>query len=100
MKATTLSNTATLSPAQLREAADLSEQIATMTARYNALMSGGIVAGTKSATPKANGKRKFSPAVRARIAAGQKAAWAKRNAAKANPTPAATAPATASNPPA
>lgn len=99
MKTTTLSATVPLSPAQFRAAADLAEQIETLQADLNAILSGGIVAGTPSVS-KSNGKRKFSPSVRAKIAAGQRKAWAKRHKAQNAPTsPAAPATAPVTAPP-
>lgn len=91
MKAIKLT-TVPFTPERLREAADLAEQIEKLTGRYNALITGGIVVGTNPAPKVETKKRHFSPAVRNRIAAGQRASWAKRHAAKAAEVPSSAAP--------
>ena len=99
MKANASTNTVQVTPASLRKAADIAERIATINAahderiaklqaEFDALMGNEVVAGTSS---KPKGTRTFSPEVRAKIAAGQKARWAERNAAKAAAATAAPA---------
>jgi hypothetical protein len=73
---------------QLRQAALLREKIETLEAQLSAVLtgvaqpsSGPAAASTKTRT-KIKGKRKMSPEGKARIAAAQKARWAKINAAK------------------
>jgi hypothetical protein len=66
-----------LSVAQLKKAVSLREKIETLTREFNALVGGAAVAPAKS------GKRTMSAAGRARIAAAQKARWAKAKGGKA-----------------
>ncbi len=58
-----------LSPAQLRQAADIQEQIQSLQSELNQLLGGGADGGP--------GKRRLSAASRAAIAAGVKARWAR-----------------------
>jgi hypothetical protein len=72
-----------LSPAQLRHAADLQEQIQELQNQLNQLLGNGQVAAP--AVTEAPKKRNMSTAGRAAIAAAAKARWAKYNAEKAEP---------------
>ena len=72
----------TLSPAQLRQAADLQEKIAGLEKQLSQLL-GTKASSDTAAKPVALRRRGMSAAGRARVAAGQKARWAKVNAAKA-----------------
>jgi hypothetical protein len=74
---------AVLTTAQLQQAAELSASIDKQTAQLTALLNGTTFTSTKVTT--VNGKRVMSPATKARIAAGQKARWAAKNATKATP---------------
>jgi hypothetical protein len=79
-----------LTPSQLRHAADLKEKIASL----NHQLAGIIYVGGKAHAPAkvalpARKKGGMSAAGRARIAAAQKARWAKVHAAKAKPAAAA-----------
>jgi len=68
----------------LRKAATLAEEIETKQNELTALLSGGsITCASSPKTKVVGGKRVFSEAVRAKIAAGQKARWEKVHAAKA-----------------
>ncbi|MEQ1858441.1 MAG: histone [Chthoniobacteraceae bacterium] len=73
---------------QLKRAITLAEQIETLQAELNQIISGvsGKVS-TVATTLKAKAKKVISPAARAKMVAGIKARWAKIKAAKA-PTPA------------
>src|SRR5437764_1035689 len=82
-----MSNLSSLSSAQLRSAADIKDQIETLNKELGSLLGGSSSTAAKSSVPK--GKRKMSAGARAKIAAAQKARWAKVNAGK----PAAKAPA-------
>lgn len=93
-----------LSPAKLREAADLQESIAKQQNRLTALLSGKPVTFTspKAAlkTKSKQGRKrgsKFTPAQKARISEGLKRKWAERKAAQAATAPSAVADAAASN---
>jgi hypothetical protein len=84
-------NMINLTPAQLRQAADLKEQIATLNHQLAALFGGsGIPAPVTVAKPVVAKKRGMSAAGRAAVAAAQKARWAKLNGAKSVVKPAAT----------
>jgi len=72
-------NITTLTPKQLRQAADLKEQILSLQEELTRLI--GI--GDQSVPP-VPGRRKMSAAGRARIAAAQRARWAKTNRAKSS----------------
>jgi hypothetical protein len=79
-----MSNLISLTTTQLRQAADLKEKIEAMTKQLASLL------GASTPAPaKASKKRGMSAAGRARVAAAQKARWAKIKKAK----PAAKAPA-------
>jgi hypothetical protein len=72
----------TLTPSQLRQAADLKEKIAALEKQLAAITGTGTVkAEPKAAQP---AKRKMSAAHIAKIRAAQKLRWAKHNAAKAS----------------
>lgn len=90
---------AELSPAQLREAIKLSEQIDSLRQRLHGILGGPGQARTASTAKKAAkafkpGRRTMSPAARAKIAAGARARWAKVRGTKAKPS-VAVKPATA-----
>jgi len=70
-------NIATLSSKQLRRAAAIKVQIGRLQNRLNYLLGGQL-----EGTPKTKRRRKMSAAGRARIAAAQKARWAKIKARK------------------
>lgn len=74
----------TQSPQQLREAADIQEQIQTLQSELDAILGGEIPIPHKAGK---SGKRNMSAAGRAAIAAAAKARWAKFRAGKglANP---------------
>lgn len=86
------SNTTTVSltSAQFRRAAELKDSIETSQNELTALLMGQSVTKTakSSAKPATGGKRVMTPEQRAKIAAGQKARWAARNAASPATTPA------------
>ena len=73
-------NLSILTPAQLRKAASIKEQIENLHKQLTALT--GISAPSQSTKP---AKRKMSASAKAKIRAAQKARWAKVKAAKANP---------------
>ena len=73
-------NIATLTPTQLRKAADLKERIASLETELNQLLGSSATTAAKPAK-----KKGMSAAGRAKVAAAQKARWAKINAAKAKP---------------
>jgi hypothetical protein len=79
-----MSNLISLTTTQLRHAADLKEKIEAMTKEL-----ASILGASTTAPAKAPKKGKMSAAGRARVAAAQKARWAKIKAAK----PSAKAPA-------
>jgi hypothetical protein len=76
-----------LSPAQLRQAADLQENIQELQDQLNELLGGGASTPTAAVTeaPKGPRKHRMSAAGRAAIAAAAKARWAKYNAEKGEP---------------
>ena len=79
-----------LTPAQLRQAADLKEQIASLNKELTAIFGGSVTPlPIKAAVPVAKKKGGMSAAGKARIAAAQKLRWAKVHAAKAQVKPAA-----------
>ena len=81
-----------LTPAQLRQAANLKERIASLNDELAALLGGSATAApAKPAKPSVVKKGGMSAAGKARIAAAQKLRWAKINAAKAKPAPAVKA---------
>jgi hypothetical protein len=67
-----------LTAAQLRQAADLADNIATMQGQLDALLGGQPVAIAAS-----KGGGRFTPAQRKKISEGQKRRWAERHAAQA-----------------
>jgi len=74
-----------LTPSQLRQAADLQEQIEALKQQVAALIGGNGPTPAKAAettTPAKPGKRTMSPAHKAKIKAAQKLRWAKYNAAR------------------
>jgi hypothetical protein len=73
-----------LTPAQLRKAASIKEQIEALNKELGAILgSTGVSAPSKAAKPAKKGG--MSAAGKARIAAAQKARWAKIKAAKGKP---------------
>ena len=77
-----------LTSAQLRQAADLKERIASLNQELTALFSGGATpAPTRAAKPVVAKKFVMSAAAKAILSAKAKARWAKINAAKAKPAP-------------
>lgn len=72
-----------LTPAQLRKAADLKEKIAKLETELNSLLGGSSTVNPAAKAPKK--KRGMSAKGRAAVAAAQKARWAKINAGKAKP---------------
>ena len=82
-------NIATLTPKQLRQAADLKEKIAVLEKQLATICDPGCAIpapflASKSAKP---AKRKMSAAHKAKIKAAQKLRWSKFNAAKAKTVP-------------
>ena len=70
-----------LTPPQLRRAADIKEKVQSLNNELNRIFGGSITAGT--AAPKGSQvKSKMSPAAKAKLSAKLKAYWAKRRAAK------------------
>jgi len=79
-----------LTPAQLRQAADLKEQIETLQKQLTAILGGSATTDPiQPAKPVVVKKGGMSAAGKAKIAAAQKLRWAKVNAAKAKPAPVA-----------
>ena len=68
-------NITTLSPQQLRKAADIQEKIQSLQKELGQLLGGGV--STPAQPTEAPKKWKFSAAARARMRAAQKARWAK-----------------------
>ena len=66
---------------QLERAIDIKKQIAALEKELGGLSGVAPAAPVKTKAPAAPKKRALSPAVRAKIAAGQKATWAKRRLA-------------------
>ena len=81
-------NITNVTPTQLRQAADLQEKIVQLQSELAAVLGNEV-----EAVPVAKPAKKvgMSAAGRARIAAAQKARWAKRRGASATPAPAKTA---------
>jgi hypothetical protein len=82
-----------LSPQQLRQAADLQERILELESELSEILGGEIPIPVSAETLQApkRGRRKMSAKGRARIAAAQKARWAaKRSEAVSKATPAKT----------
>jgi|SRR5581483_2892303 len=77
-----MTNLQNLSSAQLRKVVEIKERIEELEAELERLAGsdGGAAAPTSSGTGR-TGKRTMSPAARARIAAAQRARWAKVHAA-------------------
>jgi hypothetical protein len=78
----------TLSPHQLRQAADLKERIDALQDQLSDILAGKVSAPVVRETPPApkTGRRKMSAEGRARIAAAQRARWAaRRGEAKLKP---------------
>ena len=73
-----------LTPSQLRQAADLQEKIASLKSELASIFGQEIKAAPKAAKP---AKRTMSPTHKAKIKAAQKLRWAKFNAAKAKTAP-------------
>ena len=93
-------NSPILTASQLRTAANLADEIEAKQNQLTAILSGGSITfkSTKNVTV-VGGKRQFSAEVKAKIAAGQAARWARVRAEKAKQagnTAPAPAPATAS----
>jgi hypothetical protein len=86
-----------LSPADLRRAAQIKEQIDSLNAELGSILSGtsGRTSGNSAAAAptdgRRGGRRTMSPAARAKIAAAAKARWAKFRAAKGGSAPAPAA---------
>ena len=72
-----------LTPQQLRRAADIKDQLASLQLQLSRIL--GSSAPSANGTP-AGKKRKMSAAGRARIVAAQKARWAKQKGAKSGKT--------------
>jgi hypothetical protein len=75
-----------LSPQQLRQAADLQERILELQNQLNEILGGEVQSSTATETPQApkNGRRKVSAQARARMAAAQKARRAKERGESAS----------------
>jgi hypothetical protein len=80
-----MSSITNLTSQQLRQAADLKEKIAGLENQL-AVILGATAKPASTPTPKATKKGGMSAAGRAKVAAAQKARWAKIHAAKAKPT--------------
>jgi hypothetical protein len=81
-----MSSIANLSAQQLRQAADLKEKIAVLETELNQLLgSSAKTVATPVATKAPKKKGGMSAAGKAKVAAAQKARWAKINAAKSAP---------------
>jgi hypothetical protein len=76
----------TLSPKQLRRAADLQERIIKLKDEFEQLL-GAPVGTSTPATTKPEKKYKFSAAARAKMRKAQKARWAKIRSAKESTKP-------------
>ena len=79
-----------LTTVQLKQAVRLREQIESLQEKLDVLLGGSSTTGTKKKVGRPKGKRTMSAAGRAKIAAAQKARWAKING-KASPKKAAPA---------
>jgi len=88
-----------ISPAQLRQAADLKERIDSLSQELSKILAGtgapAVSGGGTVANGKPAGKRTMSAAGRARIAAAAKARWAKIRAGKGASVTSVPAPAKA-----
>jgi hypothetical protein len=74
-----MSSLLALTSTQLKRAAALKDRIAKLEKQLNAILGGSAPAPAKAAK---SAKRKMSKAGRARIAAAQRARWAKQKAGK------------------
>jgi hypothetical protein len=74
-----MSNYSSLTAPQLRQAANLKEKIADLQKQLDAILGGSAAKASVSEKPK---RRKMSAAARAKIAAAQRARWAKVKAKK------------------
>jgi hypothetical protein len=83
-----MSSTTNLSAQQLRQAADLKEKIVALEKELSQLLGSSVKAVVAAKAPKKKGG--MSAAGKAKIAAAQKARWAKIHAAKSAVKPAAT----------
>jgi hypothetical protein len=70
-----------ISSSQLRRAADIQDKIESLQSELNKLLGGDSENGTDSKTPRRK-RRKMSAAACAKIAAAQRARWAKAKAEK------------------
>jgi hypothetical protein len=87
-----MSSITKLTPSQLRQVADLKEKIAAWEKELNQLLGSSAKAAVASVVAKAPKKKGgMSAAGKAKVAAAQKARWAKINAAKSAVKPAASA---------
>ena len=78
-----MSNLLSLTSAQLKQAADIKDKIEALNKELGSLLG----ASTKTVKPAAKAKKGMSAAGRAKVAAAQRARWAKIHAAKGkNPT--------------
>jgi hypothetical protein len=68
-----------ISASQLRRAADIQDKIESLESELNKLLGGSSAATPNTTPPK---RRKMSAAAKAKIAAAQRARWAKFHAAK------------------
>ena len=79
-----MSNLLSLSSAQLKRAADLKDKIETLNKELSSILGSSPATTTKPSTSHPQ-KRKMSAGAKAKIAAAQKARWAKVNAKKSSP---------------
>lgn len=82
-----MANISSLSLQSLKEAVQIQEQIETLQARLHKIIGEETISTPTSAKKKPAGRRKMSPAARARIGAATKARWA-RMKGKASAKPA------------
>ena len=75
-------NIATLSSSQLRKAAGIKDRIEELQNELVKILGNAVGNGSPMAKGPKAGRRKMSAAAKAKIAAAQKARWAKWNAAK------------------
>jgi hypothetical protein len=80
------------STSRLREALAISEQIEKLQSRLNAIIGGAPASSNAGAAPTRGGRRTMSASARARIAAAQRARWAKQKGeiSTASPAPVAS----------
>jgi hypothetical protein len=76
-----------LSPAQLRQAADIQEQIEALKAELDQVLAVEVVGSAPSvaAEPARKGRKRFSARTRAKMAAAQRARWAAKRGGVARP---------------